>query len=440
MEKKEIIVLGGGISGLSLLWYLRKLFPDRSLLLLDKADRVGGVVQQVVQEDVIFDQGPKTFRVSSGGSILELIDEVHLQDQLLFSSPQANKKYLYFDRKLHAMSLGSSVTLKMLPGLCKEPFVRKALQGDETIGAFMRRRFGNYIADSCVQPFVAGICGGDMHKLSMQAYFPTLKKWEEEKGSVVKGMLLKKSSKKKRQSSLFTLRGGLATLTTALGHLMKDHIRLRHQVHEIKQVGKQLELYTNQGAFLAEEVFSALPIGALRQIQLPFAKKLGFFYDFPVASLVSVSFAYKEDVLQRKGFGYLVPAKEKEKILGVLFDKATFPMLDSSSYLTKLTVMMGGSLHPEMIDFSDEQLVQVASDALFRHLGISEKPCRYLVSRYPESIPQYPLYHGQRLEQLLAYLRQTCPHFKLAGSYLTQASVAACIEHSKNLAYEYARC
>lgn len=445
MEKKEIIVLGGGISGLSLLWYLRQYLPHHSIRLLEKSSRVGGVIGHRVQEDVIFDAGPKTFRMVNGAPLLELIHEVHLQDQLIFSTEEAGKRYLYYNNKLHKIPrnplslLCSPLTCKAMPSLFKELFIKKGIAADETIGAFMRRRFGNYIADLFVEPMVMGICGGDMHKLSMQAYFPTLKQWEEEQGSVLKALLLTTRAKR-QQSRLFNLRGGIVTLTNTLGHLLQDDISLNQEAQEIKQLGSQLEVRTQQSTFVADHLFLALPLAALKNIQLPFDQKQGFFYDFPIASLVGVSLAYKADVLNTKGFGYLVPSKQKQKILGVLFDKATFPTLDTSTYNTKLTVMMGGSMHPEMIHESDERLLQIALDALFTHLGIFHMPDMHAVFKYPDAIPQYPLYHRQRLQQVEKNIQKECPAITLAGSYLTQAAVSACIAQSKTLAQGYARC
>jgi protoporphyrinogen/coproporphyrinogen III oxidase len=445
MVKKEIVVLGGGICGLSLVWYLRNSLPEHSIQLFEQSSRVGGVIHHVKQEETIFDQGPKTLRMANSSLVLELIEEVGLKDQLIFSSKEASKRYIYFHKKLHKMPQDpvsfflSSLTRKAIPSVIKEIFVKKGPAHDETVGAFMRRRFGNYIADTFVEPLITGVCGGDMHKLSVRAYFPNLKKWEEQYGSVMKGAF-KTRTKKQAPAGLFTLKGGLSTLTERLGNLLGETIHYNQEVEEIKRRENQIEIYTKQGIFKADHVFLCLPLSSMKKIKLPIDQQQGFFHDVTSTSLVSVSLAYQEDVLRKKGFGYLVPTQEGEKILGVVFDKTTFPSFDDSPYQTKLTVMMGGVHHPEMVHYQDEVLIKTALDSLFDHLGIYQTPQIQAVFRYPEAIPQYPLYHQARLEQLKQLIHRECPMLTLAGSYLTQAAVSGCIAQSKILAEEYRQC
>ena len=136
----------------------------------------------------------------------------------------------------------------------------------------------------------------------------------------------------------------------------------------------------------------------------------------------------------------VVPSEEKQKILGVLFDSEIFPFLEESSYKTSLTVMMGGAMHPGMLQRTDEELIYTALDTLFAHLGIHVNPSVKSVYRYQEAIPQYPLYHKNRLLQLKKHIKATCPYMTLAGSYLDQAAVYSCVNVSKEIAKEYAQC
>lgn len=438
MTKKEIIILGGGISGLSLAWYLKKYSPESSITILEKSSRVGGVIGH--------NHGPKTIRVSSGESILDLIEELQLQDQLIYSSEESAKRYLYYKNKIQLIPkdpigfLTSPLTRKALFSIIKEPFIKKGPVEDETIGAFMRRRFGNYIADVFVEPFIAGICGGDMHKLSMQAYFPTLKQKEQESGSIVKAML-KRDKKKKKSSSLFNVKGGLVTLTEKLGEILKECIFLNQEVKEVRKSHNKVEVITDQGIFIGDHVFSALSLAGIKKIKLPFEQeKFSFFHDFKSASLASISLSYKEDVLPMRGFGYLVPSEEKQKILGVLFDSEIFPSLEEYACKTRLTVMMGGALHPGILQRSDEELIHTALDTLFAHMGIYANPVSKEVFRYEDAIPQYSLYHKERFDQLKKQIKTVCPYFTLAGSYLDQAAVYSCVNVSKEIAKEYTQC
>lgn len=438
MAKKEIIVLGGGISGLSLAWYLKQYSKESSIKVLEKSSRVGGLIG--------YQHGPKTFRVANGEPILELIEDLKLQDKIIYSSEESSKRYLYYKNDLQLIPkslmgfLTSPLTRKAIIPLFKELFIKKGTLQDESVGDFIRRRFGNYVADVFMEPFVTGICGGDMHKLSMQAYFPTLKQKEQESGSIIKAMF-KRGKKRNKGPSLFNLKGGLVTLTDALGKVLGDSILLNHDVKEVRKIHDKVEVITDQGVFLADQVFSAISLGAIKNLKLPFEQEeLSFFSEFPTASLASVVLSYKDDVLPVKGFGYLVPSQEKQKILGVLFDSEIFPTLEDSQYKTTLTVMMGGAMHPGMLQRNDDELIHTALDALFTHLGVYQSPVVKMVWRHQEAIPQYPLHHKEKLERLKKQLKETCPYFTLAGSYIEQAAVYSCISVSKQIAKDYIQC
>ncbi len=445
MSNKRVLILGAGISGLSLAWYLRKYMPQTTITILEKNESAGGVIRSFGKEGLVFDLGPKTFRTKSSKELMSLIEDTCVEKEIIYSSNKSNKKYLYTKEKLQKVPtspvglLSSSIGRKLLLPLLKESKVKKGSQEDETIGAFFRRRFGNYITDTLVEPFVVGVCAGDMHKLSINSYFPEMKKLESSYGSIVKGMFKRKKEKSKKvEGALFNLKGGLHTLIDRLEKEFSSSIIHGAEVTKIEECEKILKVHTNTHTYEADHVFSALPLQVVKKIHTPFDReKDRFFHEFPSSSIACVNFAFKQKVLPKEGFGYLVPSVEKEKILGVVFDSEIFPYLDESSYATKLTVMLGGSQHPEMLDYSDETLINIALDALYLHLGMHENPDVKLVTRYDKILPQYPLYHNNRRENLFKHLKECHPKISLIGNYLKGASVNACIKNSYETAKEF---
>jgi oxygen-dependent protoporphyrinogen oxidase len=444
MTKKEIIVLGGGISGLSLAWYLKQYSPGISIKILEKSSRLGGVIGPL--------QGPKTLRVSKGETLLRLIEQLQLQDQIVYSSPASTKRYLYYEDELQQLPknpLGfflSPLTRKAVLPLIREVFIKKGDAKDETIGSFVRRRFGNYIAEVFVEPFVTGICGGSMDQLSIATYFPLLKHKEQEHGSVIKGMFKggkdrKNTQPKKRNTTLFNLKGGLITLIKALEEALKESVYLNHEVLEVKQLQDRVEVITDKGTFLADHVFSALSLEGIKTIKMPFPQEVkAFFQDLKASSIASVTLSYKDEVLPVQGFGYLVPSLEKQNILGVLFDSEIFPSIEEPSAKTLLTVMMGGTSHPDLVYKKDEELVHLALDALFAHLGVYQSPISKLIYRYEGVLPQCPPHHQEKMQQVKQQLQERCPYVSLVGNYIGQAAVHSCIHVAEQAAKEYAQC
>lgn len=442
----NVIILGAGISGLSLAYYLRKYMPHLEITILEKNETPGGVIQRVRKDDCTFDSGPKTFKTSRCNELLTLSRELKLDHDILYSSKESEIRYIYHHKKLKklpsslASFFTSSIGRGMIPSLLKEPFLQKGLQEEETIGSFFRRRFGNFIADTLIEPFILGICAGDMHKLSINAYFPELKRLESEHGSILKAMLKRKKSTGKKDPSLFNIKEGLYTLIETLSSFFEKNILYNKEVKEIKNVGSKIEVITQEETYLADHIFFALPLSSLKQIKTPFEKeKEVFLHDFSSSSIASIHLGFKRKVLLQKGFGYLVPSKEKDDLLGVLFDTQIFPNLFSCPYQDRLTVLMGGTHNQQMMKLSDEELFNTAFEGLYQHLGFHENPDAKLVIRYNEVIPQYPLFHAQKVQRFTSFLEQSHKNVTFVGNYLKGAAVNACVNTSFEAAKKFAQ-
>ncbi|HSX12581.1 MAG TPA: protoporphyrinogen oxidase, partial [Rhabdochlamydiaceae bacterium] len=215
MKKKRIIILGAGISGLSCAWYLSKLSPLCEFVVLEKTEKCGGYLQSEKKEGFLFEKGPRTFKTSRSSELLELAKELGIQDKQIFSSIEAEKRYLCLNNKLHKFPrpLFSFSFLK-------EWFVSSKAQEEETIYDFAVRRFNKKIADRFFDPLAIGVYAGDARNLSINSCFPYFKMLEKKYGSVTKGFLKAKT----KDRSLFSFTGGMQTLTDALHDKLKDHL------------------------------------------------------------------------------------------------------------------------------------------------------------------------------------------------------------------------
>ena len=109
-----------------------------------------------------------------------------------------------------------------------EPFRRsRPPDSEETVGEFVRRKFGNEILEYLVAPFVSGVYAGDPEKLSLRAAFPDLEDWEKKYGSVLRGAIKSRPSKAGRTGPppLCSFRRGVSTLPRALAESLSDKLR-----------------------------------------------------------------------------------------------------------------------------------------------------------------------------------------------------------------------
>ncbi|MGB7978803.1 MAG: protoporphyrinogen oxidase [Chlamydiales bacterium] len=344
----KILIIGGGITGLSAAWYAHKRYPDAHITLLEKSGRLGGWIRTVIEGGFLFEKGPRTFQSGRSPHLLALIRDLKLE--IIPSDPAAAKRFI-----LHKGSLRSAGSFlpKLIPYLIRELFIPPSSAPDESIYDFAARRFSPHIAETLFDPLTLGVYAGDIRKLSIRACFPAFYKWEREKGSLLRGLL----SSPKTAKGLFTLKNGMETLIHELQKQLPIDIVFDCPAETITAH----EVFAQGQTWHADQVFSALP---------PLC---------PTRSIWVVNLAFADDVLSKKGFGYLVPTQEKEGLLGVIFDSAIFPQQNRSGE-TRLTAMIRGE---------ESEPLPTALSALKRHLGVVAEPLFASTFLAKEAIPQF---------------------------------------------------
>jgi oxygen-dependent protoporphyrinogen oxidase len=280
-------------------------------------------------------------------------------------------------------------------GLLREPFASRSEKEDESIYDFASRRFGSRLAEMFFDPMALGIFAGDIRKLSIRSCFRTLWEWEKREGSVLKGWF---KNKKKGPSGLISLQGGLERL--------------------IFEVKKQLpiEIVTDckidsLDSFQSDRIISALPAYEISRLT-------GVPLDLPHRSIWVVHLGFRGQYLKKRGFGYLVPSRERESLLGMVWDSDIF----GEEPHTRLTAMV----REEVAD-----PVLAALDALKYQLKINAAP-DYLASFLAkQAIPQFEVGHDEKLAAFEKEVLRRYPHLLLTGNYFSGASLEACVQRSK---------
>ncbi len=200
-DPKQVVVIGGGISGLVCAYRLKQLGVP--VTLLEASSRAGGVVATVEKDGFLFERGPQSFQGTD--AMLGLIGELGIDEELQRADPKA-PRFIYVRGKLQkvpmtpqALLASSFLGVNSRFKIASEPFLRsKPPATDESVADFVRRKFGHEILEYLVAPFVSGVYAGDPEKLSLKAAFPTLEEWEREYGSVLRGAMKSRSASEKR--------------------------------------------------------------------------------------------------------------------------------------------------------------------------------------------------------------------------------------------------
>lgn len=431
MVKKHVVILGAGISGLSLGWFLKEGFgEDIQLTILEKASRTGGWISTSNENGFLFEQGPRGCRPhGEGAHTLDLVEKLGLQQELIVNHADAKKRYIYMNGKLVSVPF-SPALLKLLLPLFTEWSVKKSNGEDETIYDFISRRLSVSIADTLIDPLVSGIYAGDIKQLSIKSCFPLLHKWEQENGSLTKGILFhKKGEKPKLRCDLFSFKNGMQTLTNALTNNLKGNILLNSEVKKLQLKNEGIEIVLKGSTLFADHLFSALPIPNLASL-LNDEELSNLSKKIPASSLAVVNVGFHNPVLPKQGFGYLVPSKEKEKLLGMVWDSSVFPQQNKGKQ-TRLTLMIKG-------DHRDEWK-QIALQTLDSHLQIKKQPDLLQFKYVQHAIPQYHLGHAEIVKAIEKRISSLTPSLTPLGTSLYGVSVNECISNANKIKEEFCK-
>ncbi|MCI0488428.1 MAG: protoporphyrinogen oxidase [Blastocatellia bacterium] len=477
-NKRDVIIIGAGVSGLACAYRLKRLGIDA--LLLESSLRAGGVIRSEVVDGFLIERGPN----SSQGTeeLLALVEELGITDELIEGDPKA-PAYVYFDGRLHPVPAGPasffksrlfSTTGKLR--LLKEFFVPpRTEETEESVASFARRRIGPEAADRLVAPFVSGIYAGDAEQLSVQAAFPRLANLERDYGGLFRGMMAKakearrakkaardvmdKATPTRRRSVSF--RQGMAFLTETLRSRIGEELitgcadcRLQNIESEIpnSQSGASITEGDNRFAvsfdrsghreqIRSKHLVIAAPAHVASGLVAPLSDELSrLLEEIRYAELAIIHLAYDVSAIRTPldGFGFLVAPGEELSILGCVWNSSLFEGRAPEGK-SLLTVFIGGAREPRSsARLKDAELISTVHTDLQRALGIIAPPQTIAITRYERAIPQYNLGHAARvcsIENLL----QRMPGLYLAGNYLHGVSTGDCIKEADRVAREIAR-
>eukprot|EP01083_Nonionella_stella_P023276 64374_1 len=468
---RRALVIGGGVSGLSVAHFLRSLHPHSSMgiTVAEQSNRLGGNVythRNDHENQFLFENGPRSFISRGGVRTLDLIEELGLAQKVIVANSDAGRRFIYTNGSMRRVSAMNLIRLSgggILYNAWREYFRRTEKFDDESVFDFIYRRFGKGIA-ACLEPLIIGIFAGDYTRLSMKSCLPPIWNMAPEKGSLLKAYRKYKSEQKREpapshspwmqdmmKQSQYSFEGGLRTFVEGLeSHLIRNKVdiqrgtpieglRFRSKGDKIgAKIGGKWEEFDNVistvGSDKLAQIMStkdsegAAQAAVINQLS---EELLGIH----LAPVYTVSIGYKENVLpeEYRGFGVLVPSKEKSDVLGITFDSCTFPQLSSSDD-TRLTVMMGGSVRIDIGKWSPEQVEKSAREAVKTMLKIDREPDYCKVAR--QAIPQYYVGHSIGVEKIEKLANFLDPKFTVSGWSFHGISVNMCIENAHRMVHE----
>lgn len=447
----RIIIIGGGISGLSLAYLLQREKPSLDLILLEAEERLGGKIWTDRSEGFLCESGVNGF-LNNKPKTLELSAELSVTP--LKSNDAARKRFILSNGQLHPLPESPSAFFKSdllsVWGRLRIIYEMVAPRGnkdDESLADFGKRRLGREAFEKLIDPMASGIYAGDPGALSLKSCFPRIHQLEMEHGSLIRALIkLQMKAKKEGKTGpgpgpggvLTSFSGGMGTLILALKDSLGSRVRPCSRVTSLEKTGGHYTVGLQDGSRIeSDTVVMATPAHASSEILRDFDPVLSrSLSEIPYPPVSVVCMGYRKERIGKSldGFGFLVPFREGRRILGTLWDSSIFPNRAPEGFVL-LRTMLGGARASNLAMQDEGALIHIVSGELGKIMGIKVQPDFARVYIHEKAIPQYTIGHQGRLDTMDRLLAN-CKGFYLAGNAYRGISVNDCIENSYRLVGE----
>ncbi|MDP9464960.1 MAG: protoporphyrinogen oxidase [Actinomycetota bacterium] len=437
--ERRIAVIGGGITGLAAA--LAAIEGAAQVTLYEAGSRPGGVIRTTpFAGHPAIDEAADAFLARVPWAV-DLARRVSLGDSL--TSPAVGKAAVWW-RGLHDIPEGLLLGLPTdLLGLARSPLLsplgklrastevirRRTDPTIDSIGQFVRSRFGDEVHERLVDPLVGSIYAADTDDFSLAAV-PQLAELARHSRSV---LLTGRRSAPAASGPVFyaptagigALVDAVVTAVVALG----GEVRCNAATSELAVDGAQWRVDGDvfDGVVVACTARAAAAL--LTGTEPSVASTLSA---IPTAGVALLTLA-----IPTKGWperlhglsGYLVPKPQQRLVTAVSFGSQKWAHWASSEHVI-LRVSLGRD-GLQALHLSDDELLADALDELHAHLGVDARPTAIRVSRWPNAFPQYRPHHGATV----AAAERSLPYgIALAGASYHGIGIPACIRSGQQAA------
>jgi protoporphyrinogen/coproporphyrinogen III oxidase len=449
----HILIIGGGISGLSAAWEVQQRAGGRVRLTVLEADgRFGGKVltQTMPAPDggqFVIDAGPESF-VTRKPAAWQLTRELGLETLAMNPGNEAAGTYVLDGGKPRPLPLSPGAFLKsdLLTWRGKlrmlaEPFIpAKRDGGDESLAEFVTRRLGREALEKFIGPVLGGIYNANPETQSILVTAPIMRELEA-RGSLVRGTISHMRARRRAAQSPdappFRFLGftpGTEALITALTEQLRADLRLNATVAGLERgEGETAVVHLADGDSLtADAVILTTPAnvaaGLVTAVAPEAAAQLAQIRHVHIGT---ISLAYPAEAVAHTApmRGLMIPRREKRRIDAITWTSAKVPGRAPEGYAL-LRVFLGGGL-PETVTMPEDDLLPIVQEELADLLGITAEPLDYRLARWPGSYPQADVGHLARVAEIERLLPAP---FYVTGSSYRGLAVPDCIQQARETA------
>lgn len=456
-SEQHVVVVGGGISGLTTAYAIGRLPSAPQVTLLESLPRLGGCISGSPFAGLRnVDESADAFLVRTPAA-LELAQQVNLGSEL--TEPATGHAYIWH-RRLHNIpeptmlgipanrSAILNTRLLSTRGAIRamvEPFIPRSKNNlstqiaDDCLGDLIRSRFGNQVLERIVDPLVGSIYATDTDHFSIDG-MPQIADLVRRPGSLMKSANEVVGARVPGTAVFAAPLRGMSSLIDALVAAVQQQgaiVHIASPVTEIQQPSRGKFLVNTSSASLrADAVVMATPARHTANFVHSLNSDAGqILAGAEHASVVIITLAISRDQWSSKitGSGYLVPKPVQRAVTAVSFGSNKWKHWNPHDNSMILRVSLGRDGAP-MHHLDDDELLQMSLTDLELHLGRQFTPHATRVTRWVEAFPQYRPGHIKRVNQLDVLLHNSAPGLFLTGASYRGIGIPACIQQARRAA------
>ena len=440
----DVAIVGGGVTGLTAAYRLREHDAAASVTVLEASAEPGGMLRSVCVGGVRVAAGPDAFLARKPWAV-DLCRELGIGDELI--QPRAAGSYLWTERGLVAYPTGTAFGIPSdlgdafrWPGLSRAGRMRalrdliarkRRDDGDESLGALLRRRLGDEATDRAIAPLLAGLYAGDVDALSVRATFPELQGWERAQGSLLRGAQAAARRPKGDAGPMFLRPGaGVERLIDALvDDVGPSTVRTATPATKIERADDGAwRVRTPDGPVDARAIILTVDAPAAARLVPPGAASAEL-ARIPFVSTGVVALVYPEGTGSAlpEGSGFVVPRGAAPMTASTwISNKWPDPVFGDRAVLR---CFVGAAGEEDILDAEDAELIDACARHLAALLPLPDAPEDAAVVRWPRAMPQYLVEHLERAERIRYELP---PGIFVCGRSLDGVGVPDCV-HSAGM-------
>lgn len=453
---KTVLVVGGGITGLSTMYYLQKENRERSLglrlVLAEANDYLGGKIHTVTKNDFIMETGADSI-VARNKNVLPFVKELNLEEELVFNA--TGTSYIHTQNKLleipkdsifgipmtlEALSTSELISTRGKLEALKDLFrTNVRFTKESSIGEFLEYYLGKEIVENQIAPVLAGVYSGNIYSLTLGSTLPYLLDYKENYGSIIRGLGKNKEGFQSAANKKFiSFKKGLSTIIDRLEEVLTDAMILKGiAVTEIKKEANQYKIQLSNGEEqMADAVVLATPHDVAQRI-LNKEELNPIFGKLKNSSNITLYLSYdiSDEELPKDGTGFIVAGDSNIVCNACTWTSRKWEHTSKNSQLLlRLFYKQTNPAYERLHALSEEELVEEARKDIEKSLGITSKPKSYEVTKWTNAMPVYSLDHKQAVETLNQDLVDLYPNVYLAGCSYYGVGIAACMENGEETA------